>query len=109
VSHAISHAVSLPDDVDMMAYGVWYFPVGHEEASVCLLALPGPGMLAGGTGVTPMYQVAAAILKDPKDKTKVSLIFGNLTAGKQEQRAAVLCLAAVIACLCQTFGATSPG
>lgn len=39
-------------------------------------------MIAGGTGVTPMYQVAAAILKDPKDRTQVSLIFGNLTAGK---------------------------
>eukprot|EP00878_Enallax_costatus_P004942 GHUV01005198.1.p1 GENE.GHUV01005198.1~~GHUV01005198.1.p1 ORF type:complete len:307 (+),score=67.97 GHUV01005198.1:76-921(+) len=38
------------------------------------------GMIAGGTGVTPMYQVAAAILKDPKDTTKISLIFGNLTA-----------------------------
>eukprot|EP00879_Flechtneria_rotunda_P026159 GHRR01027872.1.p1 GENE.GHRR01027872.1~~GHRR01027872.1.p1 ORF type:complete len:125 (-),score=34.75 GHRR01027872.1:457-831(-) len=37
-------------------------------------------MIAGGTGITPMYQVAAAILKDPKDTTKLSLIFGNLTA-----------------------------
>lgn len=37
------------------------------------------GMLAGGTGITPMYQVACAILKDPKDKTTISLIFGNLT------------------------------
>lgn len=38
------------------------------------------GMIAGGTGITPMYQVAAAILKDPKDTTKISLLFGNLTA-----------------------------
>jgi cytochrome-b5 reductase len=37
-------------------------------------------MIAGGTGITPMYQVAAAILKDPKDKTQISLLFGNLTA-----------------------------
>jgi cytochrome-b5 reductase len=36
-------------------------------------------MIAGGTGITPMYQVASAILKDPKDTTKLSLIFGNLT------------------------------
>ena len=36
-------------------------------------------MVAGGTGVTPMYQVAAAILADPQDRTEVSLIFGNLT------------------------------
>lgn len=30
--------------------------------------------------MTPMYQVAAAILKDPRDTTQLSLIFGNLTA-----------------------------
>jgi len=29
------------------------------------------GMLAGGTGATPMYQVLNAILKNPADKTKV--------------------------------------
>ena len=37
-------------------------------------------MLAGGTGITPMYQTARAILKDPSDHTDISLIFGNLTA-----------------------------
>lgn len=37
------------------------------------------GMLAGGTGITPMYQLAQAILKDPNDPTKVSLIFANVT------------------------------
>ncbi len=37
------------------------------------------GMLAGGSGITPMYQIACAILDDPKDRTEVSLIFGNLT------------------------------
>ncbi|KAI8470669.1 MAG: NADH-cytochrome b5 reductase [Monoraphidium minutum] len=37
------------------------------------------GMIAGGTGVTPCYQVACAILKDPKDTTKISLVFGNLS------------------------------
>lgn len=31
------------------------------------------GMLAGGTGITPMYQVAQAILKDPNDKTEVGM------------------------------------
>lgn len=36
-------------------------------------------MLAGGSGITPMYQVAFAILKDPFDRTTISLIFGNLT------------------------------
>jgi len=37
------------------------------------------GMMAGGTGITPMLQIIAAILKDPKDKTKLSLVFANQT------------------------------
>ncbi|KAL0044059.1 hypothetical protein WJX82_006473 [Trebouxia sp. C0006] len=38
------------------------------------------GMLAGGTGVTPMYQVANAILKNPADKTDITLLFANVSA-----------------------------
>lgn len=37
------------------------------------------GMIAGGTGITPMLQVVDEILANPADKTKVSLIFGNQT------------------------------
>ncbi|KAG1151929.1 hypothetical protein G6F37_005000 [Rhizopus arrhizus] len=37
------------------------------------------GMVAGGTGITPMLQIIKAILRNPKDKTKISLIFGNVT------------------------------
>uniref|UniRef100_A0A0D6R8L9 NADH-cytochrome b5 reductase n=1 Tax=Araucaria cunninghamii TaxID=56994 RepID=A0A0D6R8L9_ARACU len=37
------------------------------------------GMLAGGSGITPMFQVARAILENPKDQTKVYLIYGNVT------------------------------
>lgn len=29
------------------------------------------GMLAGGTGITPMYQLLQKILKDPNDTTEV--------------------------------------
>eukprot|EP01137_Pigoraptor_chileana_P014059 Opistho-2@4914 len=36
-------------------------------------------MIAGGTGITPMYQVIKAILKDPQDKTEVRLLFANQT------------------------------
>ena len=36
-------------------------------------------LIAGGTGITPMYQLARAIFQNPSDNTKVSLIFGNLT------------------------------
>ncbi|EFJ10977.1 hypothetical protein SELMODRAFT_229315 [Selaginella moellendorffii] len=37
------------------------------------------GMLAGGSGLTPMYQVTRAILENPADKTKIFLIYGNVT------------------------------
>ncbi|KAF2801561.1 ferredoxin reductase-like protein [Mytilinidion resinicola] len=36
-------------------------------------------MIAGGTGITPMWQVANAIMKNPEDRTKVTLISANIT------------------------------
>jgi cytochrome-b5 reductase len=36
-------------------------------------------LVAGGTGITPMYQLARAIFSNPEDKTKVTLVFGNVT------------------------------
>ncbi|KAF2751478.1 ferredoxin reductase-like protein [Sporormia fimetaria CBS 119925] len=36
-------------------------------------------MIAGGTGISPCWQVINAIFKNPEDKTKVTLVFGNLT------------------------------
>lgn len=36
------------------------------------------GMIAGGTGITPMYQVIKHALTTPGDKTKISLIFANV-------------------------------
>ncbi|KAF2129352.1 hypothetical protein P153DRAFT_366751 [Dothidotthia symphoricarpi CBS 119687] len=35
------------------------------------------GMIAGGTGITPMYQLIRAICEDEKDTTEVSLILAN--------------------------------
>eukprot|EP00850_Spirogloea_muscicola_P019967 SM000203S06143 [mRNA] locus=s203:92814:94970:+ [translate_table: standard] len=37
------------------------------------------GMIAGGTGLTPMYQVARAILENLHDKTRIRLIYANVT------------------------------
>jgi len=39
------------------------------------------GMIAGGTGITPMLQMIHAIFKDSSDKTEVSLLFANQTDG----------------------------
>ncbi|KAM5180416.1 NADH-cytochrome b5 reductase 1 [Mantella aurantiaca] len=35
------------------------------------------GMIAGGTGLTPMLQLIQTILNDPEDETKCSLLFAN--------------------------------
>ncbi|KAI4377349.1 hypothetical protein MLD38_014991 [Melastoma candidum] len=37
------------------------------------------GMIAGGSGITPMLQIIDAILKNPEDNTQVSLIYGNVS------------------------------
>lgn len=36
-------------------------------------------MVAGGTGITPMYQVLRQIAADPQDTTHVHLLFGNIS------------------------------
>ena len=33
-------------------------------------------LLAGGAGITPMYQLTHAILRNPDDRTKITLVFG---------------------------------
>merc|ERR1712008_93029 len=37
------------------------------------------GMVAGGTGITPMLQVIKAVLGDDNDKTTMSLLYANKT------------------------------
>lgn len=34
-------------------------------------------LVAGGSGITPMWQVMQQIASDPKDKTKVTLLYSN--------------------------------
>ncbi len=36
------------------------------------------GMIAGGTGITPMIQIIRAALKNPADRTVLSLIYANV-------------------------------
>ncbi|KAK6085022.1 oxidoreductase NAD-binding domain-containing protein [Seiridium cupressi] len=33
-------------------------------------------LIAGGAGITPIYQLASSIIRDPSDKTRVDLVFG---------------------------------
>ncbi|KAJ1838371.1 hypothetical protein LPJ70_005488, partial [Coemansia sp. RSA 2708] len=35
------------------------------------------GMIAGGSGITPMLQLAQHVLSDPNDRTKLTLVFAN--------------------------------
>lgn len=35
------------------------------------------GLIAGGSGITPMYQLMQAIANDPNDKTVAYLLFAN--------------------------------
>jgi cytochrome-b5 reductase len=37
------------------------------------------GMMAGGTGITPMLQLMEAVCRDPSDQTHCSLLFANQT------------------------------
>ncbi|CAN0907982.1 Nitrate reductase [NADH] [Linum grandiflorum] len=36
-------------------------------------------MIAGGTGITPVYQVVQAVLRDPKDQTEMYIVYANRT------------------------------
>ncbi|KAK4101627.1 ferredoxin reductase-like protein [Parathielavia hyrcaniae] len=36
-------------------------------------------LVAGGTGITPMWQLCRAIFSNPDDQTKVTLVFGNVS------------------------------
>lgn len=36
-------------------------------------------LVGGGTGITPLYQLARAIFKNPNDNTKVTLVYANVS------------------------------
>jgi len=76
--------------LDSLKAGDWIDingPIGHiEYLGKSMFKMPGQtrdskqvGMMAGGTGITPMLQVVAAALQDPGDTTKFSLIYANKT------------------------------
>ncbi|KAK5785732.1 hypothetical protein PVK06_040347 [Gossypium arboreum] len=90
---------TLDSDVGYFELVIKMYPQGrmlHHFRELCVgdyLAVKGPkgrfryqpgqvrafGMIAGGSGITPMFQVARAILENPKDMTNVHLIYANVT------------------------------
>uniref|UniRef100_A0A8D2AXF8 NADH-cytochrome b5 reductase 3 n=1 Tax=Sciurus vulgaris TaxID=55149 RepID=A0A8D2AXF8_SCIVU len=50
-----------------------------KKSSPVIKTVKSVGMIAGGTGITPMLQVIRAIMKDPDDHTVCYLLFANQT------------------------------
>jgi len=48
---------------------------GHNER----IQLSHVGMIAGGSGITPMFQIIQAVACNPNDQLKITLIFANKT------------------------------
>ncbi|KAJ8766821.1 hypothetical protein K2173_008375 [Erythroxylum novogranatense] len=90
---------TLDSDLGHFELVIKMYPQGrmsHQFREMCegdFLAVKGPkgrfkyepnqvkafGMLAGGTGITPMFQVTRAILESPDDKTNIHLLYANVT------------------------------
>jgi len=70
------HQLSLGDTVSFKAlHGRFkYTPCEKNQTPAQQI-----GMIAGGTGITPMYQVLQAIAENPADFTKVCLLYANRT------------------------------
>merc|ERR1712242_677147 len=91
--------VSLPDEPGKFALAVKKYPDSkmgnyvHNLKAGDTVMVRGPnqqwkytkgdykhiGMVAGGTGVTPLLQTIGAILDDQTDDTKITLVFCNKT------------------------------
>lgn len=54
-------------------------PKGAMKYSPCMCKRI--GMIAGGTGITPMYQLIRAVCEHETDTTEISLIYANRTEG----------------------------
>jgi len=58
---------------------VLYHGKGHFTINGNPMKVKQVSMVAGGTGITPMYQLISSIVQDPGDQTQISLIFSNKT------------------------------
>ncbi|KAJ8791774.1 hypothetical protein J1605_020496 [Eschrichtius robustus] len=50
-----------------------------KKSNPVITTVKSVGMIAGGTGITPMLQLIRAIMKDPDDQTVCHLLFANQT------------------------------
>lgn len=55
------------------------FTIAHRRDNIISYKKKKIGMVAGGTGITPMLQIIRAIQKDEADSTELYLIFANQT------------------------------
>jgi NAD(P)H-flavin reductase len=61
--------LKIGDEVELMG------PVGTVKYTPSLYK--NVGLIAGGTGITPIYQILQHTLNDPKDLTRFTLLFAN--------------------------------
>ncbi|XP_024545152.1 nitrate reductase [NADH] [Selaginella moellendorffii] len=74
-SLAIGDSINLKGPIGHIQYlGRGKFTVNGDAKFASDIA-----MLAGGTGITPVYQVIKAILRDKEDTTRISLVYANRT------------------------------
>ncbi|KAH8671499.1 oxidoreductase NAD-binding domain-containing protein [Xylariales sp. PMI_506] len=88
--------INSPDDPEALELLVKKYPGGKASTHLHSLApgdtlffvtripgfsykanqFPAVTLIAGGAGITPIYQLASGILRDPGDRTKINLVFG---------------------------------
>mmetsp|Transcript_14041 Transcript_14041/g.34307 ORF Transcript_14041/g.34307 Transcript_14041/m.34307 type:complete len:869 (+) Transcript_14041:220-2826(+) len=72
---AIGDSIEVKGPLGHFTYlGKGEFMVGKDKRSTKKI-----GLICGGTGITPAYQVVREILKDDEDKTEVMLLYANQT------------------------------
>ncbi|KAJ7982466.1 NADH-cytochrome b5 reductase [Quillaja saponaria] len=79
--------ITLDTDVGYFELVVKMYPKGRmshhfrEMQEGDYLSVKGPkfGMLVGGTGITPMFQLTGGIIENPKDNIIIHLIYANVT------------------------------
>ena len=66
-------------DVTKDSITMHHFKPGTAASKVSVTSSGLAGMIAGGTGITPMYQVAKCLLGDPQEHTILNLVYANIS------------------------------